>query len=166
MPFFYGRNKHIIEPWKGAGEPFLSVDGDYVTMWNAGYYGTVSSPEWLIIDLEMIYSIQQINLWTDDDGGIVGGGYYVEYNLYYSVDQSQWNFLYHDTLIDSVEPFDEIIMPPTQMRYIKYDVIGGSHYAHLNEMEVYEIPEPTSLLLLMMGGLLIRKRQLCNGVGK
>ena len=145
-----------IDPDNKGGQPFHSVDGDYVTGWNAETHGTLSSPQWVMVDLQSVYSVGSISLWDDTDNTMVG--FSNVYYLYSSLNMTQWDLLGSGTLYDTSAPHNEFSFGGKEMRYVKYEVVGGTHYAHLNELEVYEIPEPCTLLLLGFGGLLIGKR--------
>lgn len=134
-----------------------AVDGVINTAWNAGdHAGDISMPVILTVDLERIYEIDSIHLWTSKGGP--HAGYYIDYNLYCSTDQSNLVFLEYGRLIDTYDPSDEYKLLDVQMRYVHFEVTGGTHWASLFEMEVYEIPEPVSLTLFGLGVILLRKR--------
>lgn len=81
-------------------------------------------------------------------------GYTLDYNLYSSVDGSTWNFLSSGTLIDTYDSVHTIDTGGALMRSIKYEVVGGNHWANLFEFEAYAnpgVPEPSTFFLLAGG---------------
>jgi hypothetical protein len=139
-----------------GGLPMDAVDGDLTTEWNAGWWAEASSPQWIVVDLQSVYSVGKISLWDETDG--IDIGWSNDYNLYSSLNTTQWELLGSGTLYDSTDYLDEYLFNGKDMQYVKYEVVGGSHFAHICEIEVYEIPEPCTLLLLGLGGVLIRRK--------
>ena len=85
-----------------------AIDGIDSTNWSASGFGTVSNPDWLIIDLNNIYSIDKIVL-KSGDSPTWSSSYYINYNLYYSTDNVNWVFMVSGSLIDDpTEYFDEV----------------------------------------------------------
>ncbi len=130
--------------------PSHAVDGDPGTNWSSTSQGTEASPHWLMVDLEQAYSIDQIVLTLTSSSYV---GYDNVYNLYGSLDSSNWTLIGSGTLIDTTDPQDVWPTNGTSMRYIKHEVVGGSHWAGLGELEAFVVPEPASLSLLAVGGL-------------
>lgn len=131
----------------------FAVDGDLLTCWNAGTHAPPIQS--LTVDLQTSYFINEIDVWTATGHG---PGDYVNYSLYVSMDKNFWQFISSDTLIDTFDVHKVTTFSPIPARYIRYDVTGGTHWAHLYEMQVYDVPEPATLLLLGLGGLLLKKR--------
>jgi hypothetical protein len=135
--------------------PSNAVDGDYLSQWAATSRGTPTNPHWLIVDLEQARSVEQIVL-TGPSTGYVGYSYV--YNLYRSLNPTDWTLIGSGELIDTTDPQDDWLTNGQSMRYIKYEVVGGLHWAGLYELEAFAVPEPSSLLLLVLGGLALARR--------
>ncbi len=156
----------------GTHTPEFAIDGDSGTYWNAGRHGIASSPEWLLVDLQNQYSINSITLQSpnNDDRFL---GYSNEYELHVSVNAVDWTHIASGILYDSdvVDEYADSILvsgPESLLQYIRYDVVGGTHWAHLFEMEVYgedgsaPVPEPSTFLMLGGGlvGLAVMRRKM------
>lgn len=124
-----------------------AIDADYVSHWSAGSFGTLSNPHWWKVDLQQNWQVSEIivnlQLWT----GSPYLGYTNDYNLYVSSDGSSWTLIGSGTIAEHTDPdaySDTYIlsdqMPP--IRYVKYEVVGGTHWADLGEMEVKVIMPP------------------------
>lgn len=114
-----------------------AVDGDYGTSWNAETYGTPENPMWLKVDLLGVHTIRQVSLYS------AAGqfpGYFIGYVLYGSVNDVDWTSVGSGTLVDTFDILDVLPVPGIAMRYVRFDVIGGTHWAHLWELEAYEHP--------------------------
>lgn len=123
-----------------------AIDGDLDTLWRATSHGTPTDPKYLIVDLGDIFEVSQIVLWGHDTGYV---NYYIEYNLYNSDDGINFNFLFTGKLITSppstppdqyYDYFMDTVHLPAElslMRFAKFEVIGGPHDAHLNEIEIW-----------------------------
>ncbi|MHC4604077.1 MAG: discoidin domain-containing protein, partial [Planctomycetota bacterium] len=122
--------------------PSKAVDGDNETQWGADHHGNPVDPTWLKIDLEEVFTVEQIVLkvrtWQTQYAG-----YYIDYILYGSSDGQLWEEVGQGRLIDFDDPIDTIGLNGKSMRYLRCDVVGGTHWAHLHEIEVYA--EPTRL---------------------
>jgi hypothetical protein len=146
--------------WEAAsGWTYCAVDGDLATNWNAGTWTPPTQS--LTVDLQAVYSIGRVDLWTNDGrdpySGTLYSGYYVDYSLYTSTDKSLWEYAASGTLVDTIDPHDIVTLHGTNARYVRYDVTGGTSWGNLYEMEVYEVPEPATLVLVGLGGLAVRR---------
>ncbi len=157
-----------------SSSPSYAVDGDYQTDWNRGWYideGT--GPAWLIVDLLAPYNIDQINLTgaNEEIRTIKGESYdwiglVQKYELYGSLDGTDYDLLDSDFLVDTetIAGSTNVISVSGSYRYLKLDVLYSglpytqTHWVHLYEMQVFEVPEPTTLLLFGLGGLILRKK--------
>jgi hypothetical protein len=157
----FAANVALFKPAEATAEysssnlAMYAVDGDLDTRWNAGTYAPPVQS--LTVDLLNIYPVYKIDLWSEIAGSFPGN--YVNYDLFTSTDKLSWQFISSGTLIDTLDPHKEAVFSPMPVRYVRYDVTDGTHWAHLNEMEVYDIPEPTTLLLFGLGGLAMMRRQ-------
>ena len=139
--------------------PELAIDDDPISFWNAGRIGSTSDPPWLVVDLNNIYEVQDIVLANPDhDNALLGNSW--AYNLYVSTDAYVWHSIASGWLYDSDDPasYSDIISVPdafSVLQYAKFEVVGGTHWAGLHEMEILgeasPVPEPTITLLFGIG---------------
>lgn len=140
--------------------PSKAVDGSRATWWNGPTLGSLASPLWLKVDLEGVYSVDLIVL-KGPDIASTNVGHYIDYSLYSSVDDQDWTSIGSGRLVDTLDPIDEVALGGVHMRYIRFDVVGGTHWAHLSEMEVYTasgpatIPAPSGILLSSIGVVIV-----------
>jgi len=142
-----------------------AIDGNLDTLWRATSHGTPTDPKTLIVDLGEIFEVSHLVLWGHDSPYV---NYFIDYNIYGSTDGSTFNFLSTGKIIDPPLPptpnyydyfMDTIYLPAevALLRFAKFEVIGGSHDAHLNEIEIfgedhrhlYPNPLPCSLWVLL-----------------
>jgi len=119
--------------------PQLAIDGDRInTMWNAGSF----APHFLIIDLQKPFQVSAIFL--KDIIGTPGVGFFGFnniYNLYIGNDGVTYTKIASGTLTESDNPALNsafVPIPPalSTFRFVKYEVVGGSHWSHLMDMEI------------------------------
>lgn len=143
--------------------PSQAIDGNDATTWVT--YG--GSP--LEINLGQSFLVSKISLLRE----LSNGQYYgdqIPYNLYSSLDGTNWGLIGSDTFINEVDDRDDYIYSSgLSMQYVKYQATGGSSWVGLAEVQIFAeqntplpVSEPASIALLGLGlaGLgLIRRRQ-------
>jgi hypothetical protein len=135
-----------------------AIDGPLnLKWWSANSVGTTANPHWLLIDLGSAFSIEKITLITGDTYWPSTFGN--DYILYTSTTGTVWQMLGSGSLMDSPDGCcAELEAAGISARYVKYEVIGGKHWAHLGEIEIWSeqasaVPEPSELTLLFIGCL-------------
>jgi hypothetical protein len=129
-----------------------AIDNDTSTYWRAISHGTPTDPKWLVVDLGNVYKVDHIELWGQDSPEYQW--YYIDYKLMGSIDGSNFTLLSIGTLTDpaTVNPptqeyydyFYDNISVASNMRYVKFEVIGGTHDAHLNEIKIWGESTPVA----------------------
>lgn len=135
--------------------PSLAIDANWETQWAAPAHGTAENPFWLQVDLQKSYKVDQIVLVFAHSNY---SGYTNVYNLYTSADGINWNLVRSGTLVDSLDPAVYVTIIPLAanqiIRYAKYEVVGGSHWALMFELEIWgdpiPFPHPVPLSMLLL----------------
>ncbi len=146
-------NKPVIASCSENGQPAeYAVDGDLVKKWAGCRHGTPSNPVWLYIDLEDVHIVDQIDCY----GPTLPAwpGYTWEYNIYalnpdkisnfvYSevatvASDSDWTLIASGILVDTYNTKNNHTIEDLETRYLRYEVVGGSHWGGLNEIKVNE----------------------------
>jgi hypothetical protein len=144
-----------------------AIDGDSSTAWTAVMGGGPNDPQWIIVDLQNQVQITRIDLLFSQYIGGPFFGYTNEYNLYTSIDGADWSFVGSGILTEHTDPelyTDIYAISGDSLRYVKYEVVGGTHWASITEIETYDtsaVPIPAAVWLLGSGliGLVgIRRR--------
>ena len=137
-----------------------AIDGDPTTNWSAASWASPSNPLWLMVDLGASYQVSNVVL-KSRDLEQYSPSYYIDYEFLVSTDQSTWWQLKTGRLTDDGGDawWDEVAVNAS-MRYALFQVTGGTHWAHLYEMEIIgenpvQVPEPAtvSLISLALGGM-------------
>jgi hypothetical protein len=118
--------------------PALAVDGDANTYWNGGGHGSPGSSMWLKVDLQAAFNLQRVVLRS-------AGGSEV-YELFGSMDDTNWTQLATPFAAASVNPIT-IDKREGPFRYLRCNVVGGSDWSSLAEIEAYPVVVISSLTI-------------------
>jgi len=166
-PINVALNKTVTANVSYGPEPLANaVDGNTNTQAGRGAHASSTNPWWLQVDLGQVYSIDKFVLTSADTG--VGGwyGYTTIYNLYYLAGGG-WTLVGSDTFNDGYDTEHEYApVGGVSSRYVLYEVVGGQHWAHIREIEVYAdtgvavvpLPSAAFLGLGLLGALGLARR--------
>ncbi|MBS3936648.1 MAG: discoidin domain-containing protein [Sulfuritalea sp.] len=145
-----------------------AIDNNNATRWVAPDHGTPWHPNWLVVDLGAPFPVEAIDLFWGQPGGYPG--FTTVYSLFHGMDGANWSLIGSGTFVEGGDlnqisaqyPFS----PDQSMRYVKYEVNGGSHWSSIAEIRVWSesqgtVPEPASLALLsagLLGMVALRRR--------
>ncbi len=128
--------------------PQLAIDGDRLgTMWNAGSFASGTSPHWLVVNLQRPFKVSAIFLkdiiWNPSSPFL---GFNNIYNLYVGNDGVTYTKIASGTLTESLDPALNSASIPipdalSTFQFVKYEVVGGSHWAHLMDMEILALQQ-------------------------
>lgn len=147
--------------WFSTSFPSNAIDGNNLTIWNAGDHGSLHHPNWLVIDLGMPYLVERIDLYFQQPDGH-WAGFSNDYRLYHGLTNTAWTLIGSGTFIDEnlAQISAEYLFGAGQsMRFVMYEVIGGTHWSNIAEISVWSagqqppiaVPEPATLALMMAG---------------
>ena len=135
--------------------PSRAIDGSDFTGWNAGDHGTPEDPNWLVVDLGGIHAVSQVHVYWEEPDHLFAG-FTTIYNFYTGATGSDWTLRTSGTFVDeSTLANRELTLDVTdlEMRYAKYEVIGGAHWSAVAEIEIIgpatPVPDRGSTLLLL-----------------
>ena len=131
--------------------PSNAIDDNWQTIWDAGDCASPQNTYWLQVDLQNDYEIYKIILIGEDVLSHFPG-LTNDYNLYNSTNGIDWNFIQSGTLTNTYDYVHSINITSNKlMRYAKYEVVGGTGWALLGEIEIYAVPVPSAIFLLGSG---------------
>jgi hypothetical protein len=133
-----------IASTNSAYQPAIgAIDNNFGTLWNAGGFGTLATPYWLVVDLRSPVQASSIQLWSVQ---VTPDYIFLNttniYNLYVGNDGVTWTKIASGVLAQSDQPqlyTNTIPLAPNfqAFRYVKYEVVGGTAWAHLFELQVW-----------------------------
>lgn len=143
--------------------PEYAIDDNlWVPHWSASTWASITNPITLTVSLNQQYVVTQIDLYSTSGNGYQG--YYIEYNLYVEANGAKSKVVSAGSLTEnSTDYVDSVLFGAgIPVEKIYFEVIGGSHWAHLYEMDVFgsqtpptATPEPGTMLLLGVGALAV-----------
>jgi hypothetical protein len=126
--------------------PARAIDANWESSWAASGHGSVDNPYWLQVDLQKRYKVDKIVLVFSHNPDYPG--FTNIYNLYNGNDGANWNLIQSGTLVDSTDPDVYVTTIPLfdhqVMQYAKYEVVGGTHWASIYEIELWGNPNPVN----------------------
>lgn len=146
-----------------------AIDGIYTSNWSASTFARPANPFVLTVKLNSLYEINEIDLFSRDVS-YYSDYYYIGYNMYVGVGSNMSKFVAaNQTLVDSPSGyFDKFTFSAIMADTIRFEVTGGTHWAHLYEMDVFgpeqqptATPEPGTMLLMgvgVAGAAFVRRR--------
>jgi len=125
----------------GTWAPRLAIDGNRATAWNAGSTGSAANLHFLVINLQHPFKVDAIFLKDIIWSGGPFLGFNNIYNLYIGSDGTTFTKIASGTLTESLNPqlnsaFVPIPEALSTFQFVKYEVVGGSHWSHLQDLEI------------------------------
>jgi len=136
--------------------PWKAIDGTNQTGWSSN--GDI--PAWLMVEFDDVYTISSVGIWW--------GSHKHDYSIGLSTDSLNWTTVVGPGVSANEEAgpliHELFSITPMDAKYIRIDITTtsapGSHIfqASVNDIEAYTVPEPTTIALVALGGLFLRKR--------
>lgn len=156
-------------PW-GDGTPEKAIDGSHGLSGSPmdSWYGK-NVPGWLEVKFDNVYPVEEINVWWH-----LYESYTYSVRLstngvdWITVVESEKSVLPRQTMPVPVfggdSPIcDSFTITPINAMYIKVDITGSDTGAGavflLSELEAYAVPEPSTLLLMLLGSFALLKQR-------
>ena len=130
--------------------------------WNAGDQGQIGDVNWLTIDLGIVFNVNSIDLFSPLSDGYYSGNT-TNYNVYYGFDNVNWTLVDTGIFVDETAQITDNFSFGTSgqnMRYVKYEVDGGTHWSAISEIKIWSddnsgsnnpVPEPATMMLFGLG---------------
>ena len=141
--------------------PEYAIDGNlWVPHWSASGLASITNPITLTVVLNQQYVVTQIDLYSTNDNG--RPGIYIDYNLYVEANGVKSKMVSVGNLTENSTDYVDSVSfgAGIPVEKIYFEVIGGTHWAHLYEMDVFgperqptATPEPGTMLLFAAGAL-------------
>jgi len=141
--------------------PEYVLDGSLgMPHWSAAGWASSTNPITLTVELKQQFLVSQIDLYSSSSNGYPG--YYIDYNLYIEANGVKSKVVDAGNLTEnSTDYFDKVFfLQAVPVKTIYFEVIGGTHWAHLFEIDVFgpqtpptATPEPGTMLLMGVGAL-------------
>lgn len=127
--------------------------------WSAAGWASSTNPITLTVELTQQFLVSQIDLYSSNNP--MYPGYYIDYNLYIEANGVKSKVVSVGNLTNnSTDYFDKVFFPAIPVKTIYFEVIEGTHWAHLFEIDVFgpqtpptATPEPGTMLLMGVGAL-------------
>jgi hypothetical protein len=155
-----------------GGEPNNAIDNkDYADgqfSWTADDHGAPGDPNWLELDFGSNYSLTRVEVrgvsnfpdWQGFDN---------VFNLLTKSDFGSWITIGSGTIVDTNDlnlrdkTFNYASGDQPLARYLRYEVVGGTHWSYLGEINVQgsPVPEPCTIALAAAGlvGIAVRRHK-------
>ena len=152
-----------------------AIDNNLNTWWQGDWWGSNERPQWLIIDLNKEYYVDSIELYFSLQNYIGAAGEPdIMYDIYTRNDISEWELIderqysiFHGIeqtssgassgmgILGQPDDYSDSLLIGRMVQQIKFDVVGGWEWAHLNEIKIDSqtapVPEPSTIILLGTG---------------
>ena len=119
------------------GRAALIIDGNVDTYWHSAWqYSTAQTPHFITVDMQKVNLLEAMQITMS--GG--SARYIKEFNLYASMDNSQWKKVYSDTDAPNQATFKFDLPENVKARYFKIEVLSSRDakgvHTRINEVEL------------------------------
>ena len=153
------------------GNGFNATAGTHTSAWDPNNWQTGSgeADEWITFDLGAAYDLESVSIWNFNRGGYTNLGI-AQMDVLVSSDNTNWTTVLTDQTLTQASGLNTyagevVTLSATGVRYVKFDVdtifnsSPGGPQVGLSEVRF--VPEPATMSLLGIGGLLalVRRRR-------